>query len=261
MTHPQLPWPIDALTAALAAHWPGARVEALAEVDSTNSELMRRARSGDAAPALLVAEAQSAGRGRLGRVWHGGSGALTFSLGLLLAPQDWSGLSLAIGLALAEALHPEIRLKWPNDLWWQGRKLAGILVETASSGGARAERAAARYAVIGIGINIAPLDGAGFSTPPACLQELLPGITAPAALARIAAPLARALRAFEREGFAPLMARFNARDALAGQPVRLSDGAQGQAQGAGPSGALRVQTPAGLREVISAEVSVRPLVK
>jgi BirA family biotin operon repressor/biotin-[acetyl-CoA-carboxylase] ligase len=177
---------------------------------------------------------------------------------LPLAPRDWSGLSLAVGLALAEALHPDIVLKWPNDLWWQGRKLAGVLVETAGPGGLGGGRAAGRYAVIGFGINLAPLAGAGFATAPAWLQELLPGIDAPGALLRVAGPLARTLREFERAGFAPLAARFNARDALAGQGVRLSDGTQGAALGVGPDGALRVQTPLGLRQVTSAEVSARP---
>jgi len=255
---PKPHWPIDALAAALARHLPGCVADVAAEIDSTNSELMRRARAGRDHPALLVAETQTAGRGRLGRGWQNGNGeiggALACSLGLRLAPRDWSGLSLAVGLALAEALHPDIRLKWPNDLWWQGRKLAGILVETAGTAMAAGER----YVVIGFGINIAPLDGAGFATPPAWLQEFMPDITAAQALMRVAAPLAQALKAFERTGFAPLAARFNARDALAGQQVRLSDGAHGQAQGVAPSGALRLRTATGVREVSSAEVSVRP---
>jgi BirA family biotin operon repressor/biotin-[acetyl-CoA-carboxylase] ligase len=264
--HPTLPpegegakqgrWAIAALTEALTPCLPGCAVEVLPEIDSTNSELMRRAHAGRTAPVLLIAETQTAARGRLGRVWRGAApgGALTCSLGLPLAPRDWSGLSLAVGLALAEALHPDIRIKWPNDLWWQGRKLAGILVETAGAGGAQA----ARYAVIGFGINLTRPAGDGFATPPAGLQALLPGIDAPAALLRVAGPLARALRAFERDGFAPLAARFNARDALAGQPVRLSDGVEGVALGVGPGGALRVRTAAGLCDITSHEVSVRP---
>ncbi|MDO5693565.1 MAG: biotin--[acetyl-CoA-carboxylase] ligase [Pseudomonadota bacterium] len=258
MRPPTLAWPADALRTQLAPLLPGVVVEVVAEIDSTNSELMRRARAGHAVPTLLVAELQNAGRGRLGRGWQAGDGApggaLAFSLGLPLAPRDWSGLSLAVGLAVAESLHPDIRLKWPNDLWWRGRKLAGILVETAGTG----QPGVGRYAVIGIGVNIAPLEGEGFSTPPAWLRALLPGIEAPAALARITTPLVQTVRAFEQGGFAPLVPRFAARDLLAGQAVRLSDGTEGQAQGVGPGGELRVHTPAGLREVHSAEVSVRP---
>ncbi len=248
-------WPVADLRATLAAALPGATVEVCARIDSTNTELMRRARAGAAAPALLVAEQQSAGRGRLGRPWQGGApgATLSFSLGLPLAPRDWSGLSLAVGLAVAEALHPAIGLKWLNELWWQDRKLAGILVETAV-----APAQATRQVVIGVGLNIAPRPGEGFSTPPTALQELLPGVDAPAALVRILAPLVQAVRRFEQVGFAPLAPRFNARDVLARRPVRLSDGTEGVARGVGPDGALQVDTAHGRREVSSAEVSVRP---
>ena len=248
-------WPVADLRASLAALLPGATVEVRARIDSTSTELMRRARAGAATPTLLVAEQQSAGRGRLGRPWQSGAtgAALSFSLGLPLVPRDWSGLSLAIGLAVAESLHPTIGLKWPNDLWWQDRKLAGILVETAV-----APAQTVRQVVIGVGLNIAPRPGEGFSTPPAALQELLPGVDAPAALARILAPLVQAVRRFEQDGFAPLVARFNARDVLARRPVRLSDGTEGVALGVGPSGARQAETAAGPREISSAEVHVRP---
>ena len=260
MPQTALTWPVDAVREQLEPLLPGVQVEVVAEIDSSNSELMRRARGGLLAPTLLVAEAQSAGRGRLGRRWHSDAAAvgaaLTFSLGLPLAPRggNWSGLSLAVGLALAEALHPGIRLKWPNDLWWQGRKLAGILVETAGVG----EPGAPRCVVVGVGVNVAPLADQDFSTPPAWLQALLPDIDAPAALLRVAAPLARALRAFEQHGFAPLVARFHARDALAGQAVRLSDGSEGVAEGVNASGALQLRTADGMRAQHSSEVSVRP---
>ncbi len=256
LTHSSISWHLEAIQQAVGPLLPGFTAEVVPEIDSTNSELVRRPRAGRDAPTLLVAEAQTAGRGRLGRHWQGRTGSsLAVSLGLPLAPADWSGLSLAVGLAVAEALHPDIRLKWPNDLWWQGRKLAGILVETAG-----VAHAPGRFVVIGMGMNIDPVeDASGFSTPPAWLTALDPALDAPTALARIALPLVRAVRAFERHGFAPLAERFNARDAFAGLAVRLSDGTEGQALGVGPSGALRVQTSEGLREIISAEVSVRPL--
>ena len=245
-------WPAEAIWEAVAPLLPGFTVEVLPELDSTNTELMRRARAGQFAPVLLVAERQTAGRGRLGRSWHSGAGdALTFSLGLPLAPADWSGLSLAVGVAVAEALNPAIRLKWPNDLWWQDRKLGGILIETAVG-------LQARYAVIGIGLNIAPRAADGLSTAPAALQELAPGLGAPAALERIALPLVQAVQAFEQYGFAPFQARFNARDALADRAVKLSDGTSGTAHGASESGALLVHTAAGMAAVTSSEVSVRP---
>ena len=255
---------------------PGFTVEVLPQVASTNSELMRRARLGQTGPVLLVAQQQTAGRGRLGRQWQSRAGdSLTFSLGLLLAPSDWAGLSLAVGVCLAEELHPEIRLKWPNDLWLADRKLGGILIETATPvspascvipAGLPPRRRGAgnqgvlsqRFAVVGVGINLAPRDPAGLSTPPAALQELLPGADAGRTLLAVAEPLVRTLQAFETFGFAPFQARFNARDALRDRAVLLSDGTSGTAHGASETGALLVHTALGMHAVTSSEVSVRP---
>ena len=228
-------WHSEAIWEAVAPLLAGFTVEVLPEIDSTNSELMRRARAGRTEPVLLVGERQTAGRGRLGRAWQSTPGdSLTFSLGLEMAPADWAGLSLAVGVSVAESLDPAVRLKWPNDLWLQDRKLGGILIETASFGDGAA---AARYAVIGIGINIAPRSAAGLATPPACVRDLL---------------------GFAQAGFQPFHARFDARDALRDRPVSLSDGTVGTAHGVSESGALLVHTAAGLRPVASSEVSVRP---
>lgn len=278
-------WPAEALWEALAPSLPGFTVEVLPEIDSSNTELMRRFRGSPgtpprAEPVLLVAEQQTAGRGRLGRSWQSRRGdSLTFSLGLPLQPADWSGLSLVAGISVAESLdpggtgnagdtsQPRIGLKWPNDLWLCGpqgnSKLAGILVETASWDGIR-------YVVIGIGINIRAIElpappplsaamPAMAAIPPGCLQDLLPDVDAPEALLRILPPLVQAVQAFEQFGFAPFQARFAARDVLSGRAVQLSDGTQGTAHGASETGALLVHTATGMKEITSAEVSVRPL--
>ncbi|GAA4426430.1 biotin--[acetyl-CoA-carboxylase] ligase [Acidovorax lacteus] len=271
-----LRWPAEAVWEAVAPLLPGFTVEVLPQVDSSNTELMRRARAGRAEPVLLVAEAQTAGRGRLGRAWQGEPGAsLMMSLGLTLAPGDWSGLSLAVGVSVAESLQPalptpgqgtRIGLKWPNDLWLGGdRKLGGILVETAShvtpqaaTGTSSAASAASRYVVIGIGINVLPRAGEGLSMPPAALQEVDAALDAPAALLRIVPPLVGMLQAFEGYGFAPVQPRFAQRDLLAGRAVTLSDGRTGTAHGVDDSGALLVLTPQGMEAVTSSEISVRP---
>jgi BirA family biotin operon repressor/biotin-[acetyl-CoA-carboxylase] ligase len=248
-------WGGEAIWQAIAPLVPGFTVEVLPRVDSTNTELMRRARAGRLEPVLLVAETQTQGRGRMGRGWASAPGdSLTFSLGLPLAPADWAGLSLAVGVAAAEQLHPRVRLKWPNDLWVEDRKLAGILIETAT-----VAASAPRYAVIGIGINVRPPRLEGLSTPPACTEELLPGVDAPGVLARIAKPLVETVLAFESFGFSPFHARFDARDALRDRAVRLSDGTEGTAHGTTESGGLLVHTAAGMATVTSAEVSVRPV--
>lgn len=247
--------PAEAIWEAVQPLLPGFTVEVLPELDSTSSELMRRARAGRIEPILLVAERQTAGRGRLGRDWHSQAGdSLTFSLGLMLAPADWSGLSLAVGASVAESLHPAIRLKWPNDLWLDDRKLGGILIETASFGNG----GGARYAVVGVGLNIASRPAAGLSTPPAALRELEPQADAGSALLRIAPGLVQALQAFEGFGFGPFQARFHARDALRERAVTLSDGTAGTAHGVSENGSLLVHTAAGMQVVGSSEVSVRP---
>ena len=262
-----IPWPLEAIWETVAPDLPGFSLEVLPQIDSTNTELMRRARAGRLEPVLLVAECQTAGRGRLGREWLSGQddarvagsaqaplASLTFSIGLPLAPADWSGLSLAVGVSVAQSLHPELRLKWPNDLWWRDRKMAGILIETVSQG----TPGSARYAVVGVGINIAPRDATGLATPPAWLQEVSPGMTAEKALLKVAAPLVQALKAFEAVGFGPYQARFNALDALHGVPVSLSNGTLGVARGVNAGGALQVHTAQGLENITSSEVSVRP---
>lgn len=278
MTAP-IRWPAEAVWEAVAPLLPGFTVEVLPSIDSTNTELMRRARAGQTEPTLLVAEQQTAGRGRLGRVWQSDVGAsLMLSLGLPMAPRDWSGLSLAVGVSVAESLQPtlppmepgqppRIGLKWPNDLWLSGdRKLGGILVETASfvapqaAHPAPAHGTAARYVVVGIGINVLPRSGEGMSMPPGSLQDVEPGLDAPAALLRIVPPLVAMLQGFEACGFAPVQPRFAARDVLQGRPVTLSDGQTGTAHGVGEDGALLVHTAQGMQAVTSAEISVRPAV-
>lgn len=250
-------WQAEALWEAVAPVLPGFTVEVLPEIDSSNSELMRRARAGQLEPVLLIAERQSAGRGRLGRGWAGEVGAsLTFSLGLPLAPRDWSGLSLAVGTSLAESLHPDVRIKWPNDLWLHGRKLAGILIETAGAG---QQPGAQRQVVVGVGINIQARPALGLSTPPAWTAELLPAASAPDVLGRVVVPLVQALQVFEAQGFGAFQGRFSARDALRDGEVTLTDGTRGMARGVGPDGALLVHTSSGMKQVTSSEVSVRPV--
>ena len=289
--HP-LRWGAEALWEQLTPQLPGLSVEVVARISSTNSALLERARivmptaedgdmaqvrrgarrrcsrrcAADLQPCLLVAEHQTHGRGRQGRVWQAAPGAsLTFSLALPLAPEDWSGLSLAVGVALADALDPpaegaapRLGVKWPNDLWLlddagSGRKLGGILIETVAAG-------TRRLAVIGVGLNVLPLSTADTATGFACLQELDADVTAPRVLSRIAKPLVEALRRFEREGFAGFADTFARRDLLQGRLVRTThpDVPEGRAEGLASDGALLVRRPDGsVKTVASGEVTVR----
>ncbi len=269
-----LDWQPEALYERLQAPaarlgWPAVAVEAVAETGSTNTDLLAQARRGDLSPTVRVATRQTAGRGRRGREWHSAQhvpgASLAFSVSLPLdltegAGQRWSGLSLAVGVALAEALDPAVQLKWPNDLWWQGRKLGGILIESSHG-----------VAVVGVGLNIArdpDHPTAGLSTGFASLQELLGGATdEPAAPLAVqtwhsaALAVLQAAAQLRDEGFATGFAqRFAARDALRGQPVVVSGPPllQGTACGVDDAGALLVHTAAGMQTIHSSEVSVRP---
>jgi BirA family transcriptional regulator, biotin operon repressor / biotin---[acetyl-CoA-carboxylase] ligase len=275
---PPIKWPAEAIWQDIAPMLPGFTVEVLPEIDSSNTELMRRAKAGQIEPTLLVAEKQTAGRGRLGRDWHALAErasdtlpALTFSLGMPLSPLDWTGLSLAVGVSVAQSLHPDIRLKWPNDLWLcdhkSDRKLAGILIETCAVGNQR-------YVVIGVGINLTePLSHPSaqqpsLRTPAAWLRELLPQCNAPEVLQRMALPLIQTILTFAEQGFAPFQARFNSLDVLRDRQVGIENGqapaeanvrATGVAQGVNERGELILQTALGRQTINSSEVSVKPL--
>ena len=310
-----LEWHAERLYHQLSPCIPNLGVEVVAQIGSTNTALLERARvthrlpdevdlgalrrrpdgvsfgrrDADYQPCLLVAEHQTHGRGRQGRSWQAEPGAsLTFSLAMALGPADWSGFSLAVGVALAEALDPTagrdadgaatgcpwIGIKWPNDLWLMpphgepgaGRKLGGLLIETVPAG-------ALRLAVVGVGLNVLPMaiDATQAASGFACLQELDAEAAAPGVLHRVALPLVEALQQFSRGGFAAFAERFAQRDVLRGCTVQAgvtvhpdtpsaavdASHLTGVADGVAGNGALRVLTPNGLREVISGEVSVR----
>ncbi len=270
-----LTWDVASLERTLRRSEPGWRVEAVPELDSTNTRLMEAARSGDTSPRVLVAECQTAGRGRLGRSWWSAPGdSLTWSIGLMLEPRSWSGLSLAVGLALAQALDeadrpPKVGIKWPNDLWLMGedRKLAGILIETLPVRN-EGHGEGARWTVIGMGINVRPAhaaapqtgpDGAAlFRTGYACTQEWWPQRDAPQVLHRVAEPVIEAVRTYAREGLLPLLPDYGLRDVLAGREVQAGE-QRGIAMGPDDDGALRLRlATGGVTAVHSGEVSVRP---
>jgi len=279
---PHLDWKAEALWETLLPLLPGISIEVLARVPSTNTALLERvrheARQGaeqrygrrahDMQPCLLVAEHQTHGRGRQGRAWLSSAGdSLTFSLGLPMDLADWSGLSLAVGCAIAEALEPEaslaagaaprLNLKWPNDLWLDGRKLGGILIETVPAG-------EQRMAIIGVGLNIHAMAGSEdeshpsglFNTGFAALDELAPELDAPAALARIAPALARCVSEFASTGFAGWQQRYARRDLTLDRPV--SAGAvDGVARGIAADGSLLLETAQGLQHISAGDVSLR----
>lgn len=226
-------------------------LQVLQECDSTNLQLQALARNGAPAGTLLLAEKQTAGRGRRGRSWHQGPQSLAFSL-LWRLPDDRpaSGLSLAVGLAVAEALPVDARLKWPNDILLDGRKIAGILIESAGP----------QRFVIGIGINLGDLGNL-----PQEIAGIAGGIRAgdrTQILARILDRLVVVLDAFSAHGFAPLQSRWQARHAYQDLAVNLffsegGDPVQGVCRGVDANGELLLETATCIQTIASGEVSLR----
>lgn len=239
-------------------------VEALAECGSTSSVLLGRARQGAASGSLLIADEQTAGRGRRGRSWLSSpSAGLTFSLLWRFSGgvARLAGLSLAVGLAVARALErtgaTDVGLKWPNDILLDGGKLAGILVELESA-------PAGMLAVIGIGLNLQmpPTGEEEFIHPPAALsQALSPLPDRHRLLAELLIELAAVLDRFDAGGFAVLRADWQQRHAWQHRPVRLLDGErtdrQGICLGADEDGALLLQTATGIERCLSGDLSLR----
>lgn len=238
-------------------------IEVVAETGSTNADLMARLPTLQR-PTLLVASRQTAGRGRAGRAWHMEPGkTLTFSLawrfGLPIA--QLTGLSLAVGVALAERLaawHIDARLKWPNDVLKDGAKLAGILVEAATD----KRDAQHAWAVIGIGLNLeaSPELAAQIGAPVAAATGL--SADADHVLAAILNSLASALAEFEENGLRSFTARWNRLHAYADQAVAILDRGtvihQGRAAGIDESGRLVLDTEHGRIAILSGDVSLRP---
>jgi BirA family biotin operon repressor/biotin-[acetyl-CoA-carboxylase] ligase len=239
----------------------GVAVEVVDETGSTNSDLLARAAS-LAAPLLLVALHQNAGRGRAGRSFlTAAGGALTFSLAWKFAGpvQRLSGLPLAVGVALAEALGAldvPVQLKWPNDLLKDGAKLAGMLVETQAAPGG------GTWAIIGIGINL--------TVPDALEQQIGRSVAAAPWLARmdrdvlmaaLLEALAAVLTQFAASGFASFAARWNRYHAWQGQDVTIVDNGAvlhaGRAAGVDDTGALLLDTSTGRVVVHAGDISLR----
>lgn len=237
----------------------------LDSVDSTNTALMAAALDGAPDGTVLCTEHQQAGKGRRGRTWHAVlGGSLTFSVlwrfdhGL----QSMSGLSLAAGLAVARAInrhsrHPA-RLKWPNDVLVDYRKLAGILVEV------QGDMHGSAFAVVGIGLNVC-LNATQRDTIDQAVIDLAEmGVTVGRnqLLADCLQELHAVLTTFREHGFSALRADWMALDAFAGKEVALllpdTQGVHGVAVGVDETGAFLLRDRHAMLNTYSGgEISLR----
>jgi len=244
-----------------------ARIDAAWSIDSTNTALLARANPEDGTAEVLLAEYQTAGRGRRGRAWlapPGGALCLSISWTFREVPQELGALGLAIGVCALRALRAHgidtVTLKWPNDLLIDDRKLGGVLIDL------RAESAGPASVVIGVGLNLtlgaALLAQIAQSGPAASdLSSVVQPLPSRNALAAtLVSACVGGLRAFARQGLKPFIEDWRAVDALRGRIVNVSaaDGvARGVARGIDLRGALMLETREGLRRFFSGDVTVR----
>ncbi|UDJ82331.1 bifunctional biotin--[acetyl-CoA-carboxylase] ligase/biotin operon repressor BirA [Kosakonia oryzae] len=258
-----LPEPIQLLDEALIrSRITQGNITVLPVIDSTNQYLLDRLNelhSGDA----CVAEYQQAGRGRRGRKWISPFGSnlyISMYWRLDQGPAAAIGLSLVIGIVMAEVLRDlgadQVRVKWPNDLYLQDRKLAGILVELTGKTGDAAQ------IVVGAGVNLMmrKAQAEDISQSWINLQEAGVRIDRNMLAIRLVTELRIALKCFEQEGLAPFLSRWEKLDNFINRPVKLIIGEKeivGISRGIDAQGALLLEQDGVIKPWVGGEISLR----
>ncbi|MGG7449247.1 bifunctional biotin--[acetyl-CoA-carboxylase] ligase/biotin operon repressor BirA [Kosakonia oryzendophytica] len=258
-----LPEPIQLLDETMiSSQIKQGKVAVLPVIDSTNQYLLDRLSELDSGDAC-VAEYQQAGRGRRGRKWVSPFGAnlyISMYWRLEQGPAAAIGLSLVIGIVMAEVLHDlgadQVRVKWPNDLYLQDRKLAGILVELTGKTGDAAQ------IVIGAGVNLVmrKVQAEDISQGWINLQEAGVRIDRNKLAARLITELRDALQMFEQEGLAPFLPRWEKLDNFIHRPVKLIIGEKeiyGISRGIDVQGALLLEQDGVIKPWMGGEISLR----
>lgn len=239
-------------------------VSVIPVIDSTNQYLLERMHEMESG-AACIAEYQQAGRGRRGRQWFSPFGAnlyMSMYWRLEQGPAAAMGLSLVIGIIMAETLRSlgadDVRVKWPNDIYLNDRKLAGILVELTGKTGDAAQ------IVIGAGINLAmrTTDASQINQGWINLQEAGVTVNRNELAARLINSLREALPLFEQEGLTPFVARWAALDNFINRPVKLLIGERevhGIARGVDSQGGLLLEQDGEIKAWVGGEISLRPV--
>jgi len=251
----------------LTARWTGRVLEVYDEIGSTNDRVRELGEAGAPEGTLVAANHQTAGKGRRGRVWQTPAGtALAFSLLLRpqIPPERVSMLTLAAAVAVRRGIEKAsglaCRIKWPNDIVHDGKKICGILTELS------AEMEQVRFCIVGIGINVTVQ-----SFPPELSDKAASILTETGRAVSRSVLLGDILTAFEEiyadvvrtQDLSSLIPEYEQNMAGIGEPVVIEDPQhrrQAECQGISPLGAMRVKNPDGTEEnIISGEVSVRGL--
>ena len=241
------------------------RIQIFDEIDSTNSESLRQIQSGNTENRLVVANSQTAGRGRRGRQWLSPKNAgiyLSLTRCFSLQADVLQGLGLATAISVLEALHglgaTDLQLKWPNDVLCKKKKLAGILLESQQLESQQKETS--RFVVFGIGVNIKlPTESvASIDRPVTDLNSIISELPSRATLiAAILNQLCRNLIDYESSGFSSFKQRWNAQDCYRMSDIVIQNGERriiGKSLGVDSSGALLLQTTGGVQSINGGEV-------
>ena len=243
-----------------------AEIEILPVIDSSNRYLMAAASQGIPSGTVVLAEQQTAGRGRLGRTWLSPFGCNIYCSLLWrfsLASNVLSGLGIVIAVALARSLSvyvEDIKIKWPNDIFWHQQKLAGILLEMQGEANGPAA------VVIGIGLNVNMPESSGQQIDQpytdlhsACGKNLSRNVLA----AQFIEQLVLAIQEFEVQGLGNFVTNWSQWDMLLDRPVEFAMANQtisGVSRGIDASGALRLESDGVVKSYMAGEVSlIKPL--
>lgn len=239
------------------------QLDVLGSMDSTNNLAMQRAREGRGHGYVCLAEHQTAGRGRHGRQWvspYGRNIYLSLCWRFAGGAAVLEGLSLAVGVAIVRALSANgiggVQLKWPNDLLWREKKVAGVLLEMMGDASGEC------HVIVGVGLNVHMTEGeAGqIDQPWASLSAINPGISRNRLAMALINELIHLLSGYQDRGFAGLREEWESLNAYAGEAVEIRAGDQvtrGVALGVNDAGALRLKTDDGEQLIVGGEASLR----
>ena len=238
------------------------RLDIVPAIDSTNTALSARAQSESIDGHVLLAELQTQGKGRRGRKWispFGRNVMLSTGFQLVAPTSNIGSISLAIGVAVANAIEGiadvSIKLKWPNDIYLNDRKLGGILIDLLQAG-------PPVKLLLGIGINVhaAPDWLESPNAPAIALADVVPGVSRDDVVSALLNELVATIRQYSDEGFQSFLADWSNRDVFAGQFLYvdgLNEEIEGWNRGIDASGALQLETNKGIRKIIGGDVSIR----